>query len=148
MKTHGFLGLLLYLFVAGVSAQEHRACRDADYPYQARSAAELRAIAVSCRPGPMAELYYYRAYYLDLITEAAAMSSLVVRLNPEYRHRFESHRLYMALIEVLAPVWFEQADERVAFLNAEYARAMEVAELRLRGYDRLADRLERQLYQR
>ena len=56
--------------------------------------------------------------------------------------RIDSYSLYMALIEQMAPVWYPDASARVAFLNHEYDRRSEIARLRLRGYERVADQLE------
>ncbi len=47
------------------------------------------------------------------------------------------------MLEALAPLWFPDADARIEFLRNEYDHRGEVVELRLRGFDRIADRLER-----
>ncbi len=92
----------------------------------------------------MAQLYYHRAYHADLLAEGNALADLIPYTQGEGSYHFQSYRMYMALIEAFAPNWYSDPVERVGFLNAEYERRAEIAELRLRGYDRRADRLERQ----
>jgi hypothetical protein len=52
--------------------------------------------------------------------------------------------MFMTLVELFASRRFPKWTDRLVFLNGEYRKHNEIAELRLRGYDRLADRLERQ----
>jgi hypothetical protein len=138
--------LLLAWFIlgaSGVRAEEHRACRDLDYPYRDYTPSERRDIAASCQHGPVATLYYHRARHADLVAEERTLARLIPYSPRESHHHFGAYNLYIALIEVLAPVWYPDPLERIEFLNAEYDYRGEVAELRLHGYDALADRLER-----
>jgi hypothetical protein len=50
----------------------------------------------------------------------------------------------MALLEQMTPIWYPDSAGRVDFLNHEYDRHGEIARLRLRGYDHVADHLERE----
>jgi hypothetical protein len=129
----------------GAFAQEHPGCRDLDYPYQHLSSAELRAIAASCRYRDIAYLYYNRAYHADLLSRADALASLIPYSGREKEKQYDmqSYRYYMAMLEQLASVWYPDPMARVRFLNLEYDRRSEIAELRLKGYDHIADRLER-----
>ena len=138
--------LLLAWFILGavaVFADEHRACRDLDYPYGDRTPSEQRAIAASCQHRRVAKLYYQRARHADLVAEERTLARLIPYSARESHHHFGAYNVYIALIEALAPVWYPDPRERVEFLNAEYDYQGEVAELRLHGYDTLADRLER-----
>jgi hypothetical protein len=133
-------------------AGEHPACQDLAYDYHANSAAGLREIARTCHDPAIARLYYNRAYHLDLIHRAREQSDLIsyssrsgqYLATPERVRQMESYQLYMALIEAMAPRWFDDPAERIAFLNEEYDRHGELAELRLKGYDHLADFKERE----
>lgn len=130
---------------AGALAQEHPACRDVDYAYQDHASAELRAIASSCRYRDIAYLYYNRAYHADLLARADVLSSLIPYSGREREKRYDmaSYRYYMAMVESLSSIWFDDPLSRIRFLNLEYDRRGEIAELRLKGYDHIADRLER-----
>lgn len=123
-------------------AEEHRACRDVDFAYRHFSAGELRAIAASCSEKSMANLYYSRASRRDLIQEADTLSVLSFADGDNRSERFRAYRLYLALVEEFSKLWFPARRRRIAFLNSEYERWGDVAELRLHGYDNVADRLE------
>lgn len=130
---------------SGAFAQEHPGCRNLDYGYQQHTPVELRAIAASCRYPDVAYLYYNRAYHAELLSRADAMASLIPYSGREKQKQYDllSYRYYMAMIEDLASVWYPDPIARVRFLNLEYDRRSEIAELRLKGYDQIADRLER-----
>lgn len=52
----------------------------------------------------------------------------------------------MALVELMAEQMIEESDARVKLLNHQYARLNDLFELRIKGFDRLADRKEWQIY--
>lgn len=78
-----------------------------------------------------------------MLREGETLSDLQVYFSRDLTHHLESYRIYIALIESFAPMWYENVEHRIAFLNAEYDKRSEVTELRLHGYDRLADLKER-----
>lgn len=135
---------------------EPGACRDPDYDHFGLSAAQLRQIASQCTNESVARLFYNRAYHLDLVHRAQAQSDLIgyspqhgqYLITPQRVRQVRTYRLYMTFIEQLAPGWFADMEEKVAFLNSEYDRHGELAELRLKGYDHLADFKEREARQR
>lgn len=53
--------------------------------------------------------------------------------------------MYIAMLEEFAPLYYPDIQQRVKFLNMIYERRSEVVELRLHGYDKLADALERKI---
>ena len=138
---------LIMLLALGASesafAQEHAACNSLTYAYEDHAPDELRMIAASCDSKPVANLYYNRAHHSELVSEAAILAGLIAYSDDANRLHLDAYRLYMALIEQMAPVWFSDPVARVNFLNHEYDRRNEIAHLRLRGYDRMADRLEK-----
>ena len=134
----------LSVFSLLAHAAEHEACHDIDFSAVALGSSTLRDIAATCKNPAVARLYYNRAHHYDLHQRSAFLS----RLISVYAGRTSSYRMYMALVESLAPVWFPDVWQRVDFLNREYERVAEVAELRLKGFDRLADVLERRAYLR
>ncbi len=138
--------IVLFLTTSGpLHADGHPACSDPDYPYHARTSSELRTIAASCKSAPVANLYYNRAYYAELVSEATTLAELIAYYDNSSSVHLEASRLYMTLLEQLAPVWYPDPATRVAFLNREYDHHAEIAALRLKGYDRMADRLERSI---
>ena len=142
MKLTGFL-LLITLNLSGVAlADEHPACSDVDFAYRDISAAELRTIAASCTDNSVSELYYHRAHHADLAVEAGSLTSLMDAYGIDRREHFRAFRIYLALLEEFSRLWYSDPQERLAFLNAEYDHWGNVAELRLHGYDRLANRME------
>lgn len=128
-----------------VNAQEHTACLNLDYDYQQHTAKQLRAIAATCQSGRISQLYYNRAYHVDLLKEGETLSQIDALYSRNLTHYIEAYRFYIALIEAFAPSWYPNAEARAAFLNQEYDHRGEVAELRLHGYDRIADLKEKQI---
>ena len=125
-------------------AQEHAACGEPARSAAVRDSTQLRKMAAACDNPAISALYYNRAAHLELLAEAHVMSGLIAFRPSSSNSSLLSYRIYIAMIEALAPVWFPRVEERIAFLNAEYERRSEIARLRLRGYDPLANRLERQ----
>lgn len=144
MNIFRVLALAMLVVNGVVHAAEHPACHDLDAPYVRHSSSQLRAIAASCRSGAIANLYYHRAYHADLLVEGETLAGLITYAKRDSAHHFDAYRSYVVMIEALAPIWYPDRLERAVFLNAEYERCAEVAELRLHGYDMVADRLERQ----
>jgi hypothetical protein len=124
---------------------EHEACSNLEYAYHSHTSQQLRAIAATCHSEPISRLYYNRAYHEDLLQEGETLSQIVALFSRDMRRHIEAYRVYIALIEAFAPSWYADADSRAVFLNKEYDRRGEVTELRLHGYDRLADVKERQI---
>lgn len=145
MTKYGILFITALFWGNTVNAQDHPACANLDYVYQNDSSKQLRAIAASCRSPAIAQLFYNRAYHKDLVKEGETLSLMVSLFSPDVTRHFEAYRLYIALIEAFAPLWYADPQTRVAFLNREYDRRGEVAELRLHGYDRLADLKEKRI---
>ncbi len=135
--------IALALTVSGSAlAQEHPACSKLDYHLEPYDSTLLRAIAASCKSESIANLYYNRAYHADLVIEGTTLAELDVYSREGNVAHFDRYRLYMALLEQMAPIWYEDSAERASLLNREYDRSNEVARLRLRGYDHAADKLE------
>jgi hypothetical protein len=108
---------------------------------------ELRAIATSCPPGPIADLWYNRAYHAELLQRyRSAMQLEVYRPQDDVRN-YHSYRIFIDLSEAMAEhTMSADSLDTVVWLNSIYDRAGEIAEMRLRGYDLQADRLEARLW--
>jgi len=143
MKHIKLLMLLAMTASSTVLAQEHPACSNPAYHLEAHTPADLRDIAASCQSKSIATLFYNRAYHADMVQEAATLAGLIAYSDDRGKEQFDAYRLYMALLENMTPIWYPDSEARVAFLNREYDRRGEIARLRLRGYDHVADHLER-----
>lgn len=145
MRKLSALLLVLLTAPAAAAGWEHPSCSQPPPGTEAASAAELRAIAETCRHPALARLHYNRAYHRYLVDEARVLSRLIAHAPDSAGTEFLAYRLYIALVEQMAPHWFDDPVRRAHFLNGEYQRRGEIAELRLRGRDNLADRLEQQV---
>jgi hypothetical protein len=138
--------LLLTLYVGVICGQawagEDSACGQLDRTFQNSPAYELRAIAGTCDNKDVAKLFYNRAYHKDLLNEGKVLSGLITRNTDSTTHHITSYRLYIALVEELALQRYTNAKDRVRFLNRVYEHRGEVIELRLHGYNKLADALD------
>ena len=138
------LVISILIFPGYLLASEDPACSTPDATFLETGATKLRHIAASCTDPGVSRLFYNRAYNKDLLAEGNILSGLET-LNDQSGYLITSYRLYIALVEELAPLYYPDMKQRVAFLNKVYERRGEVMELRIRGYDKLADALEKKL---
>ena len=122
-------------------ADEHPACTDTNHDWFSHTTDRLREIAHSCPSALFGELNYHRAYYRDLVSEGAATSSLIDYARSEGRANFSAYSFHMLLTEQMARHYFPTTDGLLNFLIGEYESKNEIAELWLRGYNNLANRL-------
>lgn len=110
----------------------------------------LRQAAKSCDSQSLAMLYYNRAYHADLLEHYRSVMRLDSYRGQEDAKNYHAYRIFIGLSEALAQsrAASEGQTEAVAWLNSVYERAGEIAELRLKGYDNLADRMDRQVWAR
>ena len=135
------LAFALSVFATEFVAADN-SCRDIGTQYLQQAVETVRALAEHCDNPELADLYYKRAYHLELIERNYASQAGIYAYHRGYPPISE-YRLYIAMLESLAPVWFPEVKARADFLRSEYDHRGEVVELRLRGFDRIADRLER-----
>ena len=138
------LGWVLFVGVlhANVAWADAR-CADIGLAYLELRPADVRELAQGCKDAALADLYFKRAYHLEFLQRSARHESMVILYGGQ-RPWLPNYRLYVALIEAMSPHWFADARARIDFLRGEYEHKGEVAELRLRGMDHMADRLERE----
>jgi hypothetical protein len=145
--------MALALSMGGLSGwahadQRHPACAEPAEPYAHYSPPELRSIAASCLSPEIARLFYNRAYHADLLEHYRVLA----RLDRGGRggdggYRYETYPMFIGLAEAFArDAWKRRGEAAIRELNAGYDRAMEIAELRIRGYDPTADYLEHRLF--
>ena len=123
------------------AADEQTACNTVTYDWFGHSADEMRHIASTCESGHFSELNVHRARYIDLVNEGAATAGLIDYVRTENRANFSVYKFHMLLAEHVARHLYPTRIGQLLFLNGEYEVNNEIAELRLRGYSDLADRL-------
>ncbi|MES9940709.1 MAG: hypothetical protein ABW104_14645 [Candidatus Thiodiazotropha sp. 6PLUC2] len=141
--------VLFFVFIAGASAQEHPACHDLQLSEPAFTSKELLTIARSCSAPEVAELYFNRAQHIRLLNRYIIFEkSLINYGNRESEAYIESYKVHMALVEAFFSKDLLSGNGGVvlAELNRIYEQSSEIAELRFKGYDLIADRLQ-QKYQ-
>ena len=104
-----------------------------------------REIAATCDNDRLARLYYNRAYHQELLKEGVLFSRLVIQSDGTLQYHMDAYRLYIAMIEIFAQSQYPDLLVRAEILNNVYESRSEVIELRLQGYDRIADTLEKKL---
>ncbi len=122
-------------------SDEHPVCTNASHDWHHYAAERLRKLAASCHSPRFSELNFHRAYYRDLVNEGAATASLIDYSRSEGRANFSAYTLYMLLTEQMARHYYPTTTGQLNFLIGEYEKRNEIAELWLRGYNNLANRL-------
>jgi hypothetical protein len=127
------------------TAHEHPACRDLAIASEGFSRDELLTIAQSCRVPEVSELYLNRAYYLHILETYERFERSLLHYGEQgHRAYIEAYRIHIGLAEAFACDLLRQPDRSVLQrLNRVYDESSEIAEMRFRGYDLIANRLER-----
>ena len=143
VSTKSILAIVLMAGMAGESAAgEHTACLDIDFPYRDLSSAELKSIAASCNESTMAELYFRRARYAELAEDHAVMGRLERVQKNRNDWTVEQDQLFLTLVEIFTAQRDMPEEQRAQVLGRALEHAIAVSELRLKGYDLQAKRLE------
>jgi hypothetical protein len=111
----------------------------------------LRQVAPTCDSAALTDLLYNRAYHAELLERYRSVMRLEGYRGQDDARDYHAYRIFIGLSEALAqsPALQSRAEgQAAAWLNSVYDRATEIAELRLKGYDLIADRLERQAWRR
>lgn len=141
------LGLAAALTGGVAFADEAAECTVPDADYSATPPTELRRIAAACDDPQVSRLFYNRAYAGELLADYRTYLGLIPYRSSDSQDQvdFTAYRMFLGLAEAFN----EQVDgdqaSRLAWLNTAYEQANELAELRMKGYDRVADRLTRQM---
>ena len=145
MMGRWIVALLVSAMAWSASAEEHPACKDLAVANYYDSIDELLRIANSCRAPAVSELYLNRAHHREKLREFELFErSLMHFRENEGRAYIDSYRIHIGLAEAFAASHLRMLDEAVVKrLNRLYEESTEIAEMRFRGYDLIADRLER-----
>jgi len=122
-------------------AEEHPVCNDASHDWLRHTAERLRELAASCQSSRFSELNFHRAYYRDLVSESDAAAALIDYNRSEGRSNLRAYAFHMLLTEQMARHYFPTMAGQLSYLISEYEKKNEIAELWLRGYNNLANRL-------
>jgi hypothetical protein len=138
--------LVMGMMTWQVFAQEHPACKDLAFVDIYDSTAELLLIANSCQAPAVSELYLNRAHHRKMLMKFELFERSLVHIGDgDNRAYIESYRIHIGLAEAFAAARLALQDEEVVRrLNRVYDESTEIAEMRFRGYDLIANRLERQ----
>ncbi|MCP5353341.1 MAG: hypothetical protein H6926_09185 [Chromatiales bacterium] len=145
------LALPIALAASNSAAAEPTAC-NADIALRTSEIANLppsglRLLAESCPAGRVSQLYYNRAYAAELQQDYQTYLHLIPYRSADSRDdvNFSAYRMFLGLAEAFAPQAAVSPQGRVDWLNQAYEQANELAELRMKGYDRVADRRAREM---
>lgn len=138
------LVLLAMLSLAPAHAADTTVCTSEGLEFLSLSARELAAVAGDCDDPALRSLFRRRARHQQIVSSFRILSRLHMGPQARYGTDPDAVRMHMALVEALAPNWFPERAERVRFLNAQYEHRIRVADLRLKGHDLAAARLERE----
>jgi hypothetical protein len=140
-----FLGLAMLFLGWPVVAQEPSACWDAALSSQQHSSEALVTLARSCITPEVSELLLNRAQHRRLLRKYDRFERSLQHFGErDHRAYIESYRIHIGLAEAFAGMQMRQGDKAVLKrLNRLYDQAGEIAEMRFRGYDLIADRLEK-----
>jgi hypothetical protein len=136
---------ILFLFFAGTlfGADEHIACQQPK-SYQDYGVETLLAIAQSCKVDEVADLFYNRANHIRQVKKYLQFeSSLNKQGSRDSMAYIHAYRIHIGLAEALLSK--AEAIQTLDRLNRIYEQSSEIAELRFRGYDLLANRLQQGL---
>lgn len=134
-----------FLFLITVSATgdtEHPSCLDIDHPFQHLSADKLLDIAAHCTDPAMTKLMKHRAHNAQLVQDHAVLDQLERTGRSITDWNMEINQIFLSLVEVYTGVMELSPEQRLSVLDMSYARANEIGELRLGGYDPQAARLD------
>lgn len=152
-RSLGWKRTITCLFFASVlsttaTPAERTTCELGQELRQAATPERLREIAASCSTEPTAALFYNRAYHIELLQRyRTAMQLQALQNRQEDAKNYHAYRIFIGLSEAFADLSpLPEIGDSVAWLNSVYDRAGEIAEMRVRGYDLQADRLENELW--
>jgi DNA polymerase III alpha subunit len=141
----GWLVGLMGMMGFSVMAQEHPACQNLALATAYESMEKLLSIANSCQVPEVSELYYNRAHHWRMLQKYERFERSLRHIGSrDNRAYIESYRIHIGLAEAFAGTRLQPQDvEVLRHLNRIYDESSEIAEMRFRGYDLIADRLER-----
>jgi hypothetical protein len=136
---------MLFFYMGCATSEEHSACHNLPLTDPGYTSGELLAIAQSCESPQVADLYFHRSQHIRLLKKFADFERGLLHFSERDDNSYvESYRMHIALVEVFSSqdLLTDKRDQTLNKLNRIYEQSQEIAELRFKGYDLIADRLE------
>jgi hypothetical protein len=141
------LGALLMLtgYASSVMGQ-HSACQQLNLSTEVYSQEDLIKIAQSCKDPAVSELYFNRAYHLRMLEQYRFFERSLSHYRGDAGQAYiDAYRIHIGLAEAfIAKHLSLNKIKAVEQLNEIYDQSSEIAEMRFRGYDLLANRMQRE----
>jgi hypothetical protein len=137
------IGVLLLTFSCALhAADEHVACQQPN-SYEDYGVETLLSIAQSCKVTEVADLFYNRANHIRQVEKYFLFEHRLNKRDTDNIAYIHSYRIHIGLAEaLLSKALTPDSTQTLSRLNHIYERSGEIAELRFRGYDLLANRLQ------
>jgi hypothetical protein len=141
------IGVLIFIFSGSLlGGDEHAACEQPS-AYKDYGVKALLSIARSCKVDEVAELFYNRANHIRRVKKYFQFESKInksgMRDNMAY---IDAYRIHIGMAEaLLGKALAPNATQTLSRLNLIYERSGEIAELRFKGYDLLANERQRRV---
>jgi hypothetical protein len=142
MHLRCFGVLLLTFSGAPLAADEHVACQQPN-TYDGYGVETLISIAQSCKVTEVADLFYNRANHIRQLQKYFQFEHRLNKRHAENVAYIDAYRIHVGLAEaLLSKALMPGSTQTISRLNRIYERSGEIAELRFRGYDLIANRLQ------
>lgn len=137
------IGVLLLTFSGSLlAADEHSACQQLNN-YEDYDVETLLSIAQSCKVTAVADLFYNRANHIRQVNKYLQFEHELSNGDNVNIAYIDAYRIHIGLAEaLLSKALTADSIETLNRLNRIYERSGEIAELRFKGYDLLANRLQ------
>ena len=139
------VGAVLGFQVVSLAAGDGPVCNQAVSSGDPEVLGQLSAILLHCAHPGLTRLHHNRTQLIELMHDFNSLNR-AVSADKSAQANYEAYRIFIALAESFA-VQAMAAGDLTALdrLNETYRRYIELTELRLKGYDLIANRLERGL---
>ncbi|MEJ2455676.1 MAG: hypothetical protein P8103_16180 [Candidatus Thiodiazotropha sp.] len=139
------LAMAMFVWVWQAVADEDPACQAKIGLNDHYTPEALLSIAATCRVPEVAELFFNRAHHLRMLEKYERFERSLLHFGDrDHRAYIEAYRIHIGLAEAFATERLQRQDKQaLRQLNRIYDESAEIAEMRFRGYDLIADRLER-----
>ncbi|MEN8168192.1 MAG: hypothetical protein ABFR65_12050 [Pseudomonadota bacterium] len=128
--------------VFSAKAEPQHVCNNLQLNQQAVPLEFLQTMAERCELPELIKLYANRARLHELMAEYNYLNMAVSADRASHAY-YQAYRILLGLAEAFAAEAFSRGDRSaVSHLNNTYSQYIEITELRLRGYDLIANRIE------
>ena len=141
-----FIGGILWFQVVAIAAGEYPACTQNLISQDQEHRTWFSSLPLDCNHPELNRLNNNRAQLYELMSDYNNLNQ-AVSADSSTQAYYEAYRILIGLAESFAERALAQGDlEVLVRLNETYRQYIEITELRLKGYDLIANRLERELH--